>query len=263
VLGGPIRGLGRRSVAGARTIYGQTKLDNGHILVVDDQPEICDLVQEYLSSEGQYRVSTAQDGAGMRRVMAQSPVDLVILDLILPGEDGLTLARSIRDETNVGIIILSGRGEPVERIIGLEMGADDYLPKPFLPRELLARVKSVLRRASTRTTEKQAPARSKARFAGWTLDLWSRELCSPSGKEVELTTGEFDLLAAFVNNPNQVLTRDRLNLARNHDAGLSDRAIDVQVGRLRRKLEHGPRPPSLIKTVRGSGYIFTPVVEMK
>ena len=109
-------------------------MDNGHILVVDDQREICDLVQEYLSSEGYYRVSTAQDGAGMRRVMAQSAVDLVILDLILPGEDGLTLARSIRDETNVGIIILSGRGEPVERIIGLEMGADDYLPKPFLPR---------------------------------------------------------------------------------------------------------------------------------
>ena len=183
---------------------GQTKLDNGHILVVDDQPEICALVQEYLSSEGHYRVSTAQDGAGMRRVMAQSPVDLVILDLILPGEDGLTLARSIRNETNVGIIILSGRGEPVERIIGLEMGADDYLPKPFLPRELLARVKSVLRRAPTRTKEKQAPARSKARFAGWTLDLSSRELCSPSGKEVELTTGEFDLLAAFINNPNQV-----------------------------------------------------------
>ena len=131
-------------------------MDNGHILVVDDQREICDLVQQYLSSEGYYRVSTAQDGAGMRRVMAQSPVDLVILDLILPGEDGLTLARSMRDETNVGIIILSGHGEPVERIIGLEMGADDYLPKPFLPRELLARVKSVLRRTSPRTTEKQA-----------------------------------------------------------------------------------------------------------
>jgi two-component system OmpR family response regulator len=148
--------------------------DNGHILIVDDEHGICELVREYLSSEGYYRVSTAQDGAGMRRVMAQSPVDLVILDLILPGEDGLTLARSIRDETNVGIIILSGRGEPVERIIGLEMGADDYLPKPFLPRELLARVKSVLRRASTRTAEKQARARSKAWFAGWTLDLSSR-----------------------------------------------------------------------------------------
>jgi two-component system OmpR family response regulator len=237
-------------------------LDNGHILVVDDQREICDLIQEYLSSEGFYRVSTAQDGAGMRRVMAQSPVDLVILDLILPGEDGLTLARSIRDETSVGIIILSGKGEPVERIIGLEMGADDYLSKPFLPRELLARVKSVLRRASTRTTEKQAPARSEARFAGWTLDLSSREHYSPSGKKVELTSGEFDLLAAFVNNPKQVLTRDRLlDLARNREAGSEDRTIDVQVGRLRRKLEVDPKNPTMIKTVHGRGYIFTPEVE--
>src|SRR3984893_2252830 len=174
---------------------GETKVDNGHILVVDDQREICDLVQEYLSSEGYYRVSTAQDGVGMRRVMAQSPVDLVILNRSRPGKDGLTPARSIRDETNVGIIILSGRGEPVERIIGLEMGADDYLPKPFLPRELLARVKSVLRRTSPRTTEKQTPAQSKARFAGWTFDLSSRELVSPSGKEVRLTNGETDMLA--------------------------------------------------------------------
>ena len=237
-------------------------MDNGHILVVDDQREICDLVQEYLSSEGYYRVSTAQDGVGMRRVMAQSPVDLVILDLILPGEDGLTLARSIRDETNVGIIILSGRGEPVERIIGLEMGADDYLPKPFLMRELLARVKAVLRRVSTRTTEKQTPSRSKARFGGWTLDLASRELFSPSGEEVELTTGEFDLLAAFVDNPNRVQSRDRLlGLARNRKPGPEDRTIDVQVGRLRRKLEIDPKKPTMIKTVRGSGYDFIPEVE--
>ena len=131
--------------------------DNGHILVVDDQQEICDLVQDYLTGEG-YRVSTAHDGAGMRQVMAQIPVDLVILDLMLPGEDGLTLARSLREESSVGIIILTGRGETVDRIIGLEMGADDYLPKPFHLRELLARVKSVLRRASSRTVEKHADA---------------------------------------------------------------------------------------------------------
>jgi two-component system, OmpR family, response regulator len=238
--------------------------DNGHILIVDDQKEICDLVQDYLSGEG-YRVSTAQNGAEMHRIMAQSPVDLVILDLMLPGEDGLTLARSLRDELpNVGIIILTGRGEIVDRIIGLEMGADDYLPKPFHLRELLARVKSVLRRASSRGAERQsAQPRSKARFAGWNLDLSSRELYSPAGKEVRLTTGEFDLLAAFVNNANQVLTRDRLlDLARNREAGPFDRTIDVQVGRLRRKLEDDPQRPTIIKTVRGSGYIFTPVVEV-
>jgi len=238
------------------------KHDNGHILIVDDQREICDLVQEYLASEG-YRVSTAYDGAGMRRVIAQDPVDLVILDLMLPGEDGLTLARSLREESSVGIIILTGRGETVDRIIGLEMGADDYLPKPFHLRELLARVKSVLRRASTRSADRQGASRPTARFAGWNLDLSTRELLSPAGEEVRLTTGEFDLLSAFVNNANQVLSRDRLlDLARNREAGPFDRTIDVQVGRLRRKLEDDPQRPTMIKTVRGSGYIFTPSVEV-
>ena len=231
-----------------------------HILVVDDQREICDMVQDYLSGEG-YRVSIAHDGGGMRRELAQSPADLVILDMMLPGEDGLTLARSLREESNVGIIILTGRGETVDRIIGLEMGADDYLPKPFHLRELLARIKSVLRRVSSRVSER-AVQRPQARFAGWQLDLSSRELFSPTGKEVRLTTGEFDLLAAFVNNANQVLTRDRLlDLARNREAGPFDRTIDVQVGRLRRKLEDDPQRPSIIKTVRGTGYIFTPTVE--
>ncbi|HEV2302324.1 MAG TPA: response regulator [Stellaceae bacterium] len=235
--------------------------DSSHILIVDDQQEICDVVHEYLSGEG-YRVSIAHDGAGMRRAMAQSRVDLVILDLMLPGEDGLTLARSLRDESGVGIIILTGRGETVDRIIGLEMGADDYLPKPFHLRELLARVKSVLRRVTSRTADKSGQQRTKARFAGWQLDLSSRELLSPGGEEVRLTTGEFDLLAAFVNNANQVLTRDRLlDLARNREAGPFDRTIDVQVGRLRRKLEENPQKPTMIKTVRGSGYIFTPPVE--
>jgi two-component system, OmpR family, response regulator len=236
-----------------------------HILIVDDQKEICEVVQQYLSSEG-YRVSVANDGGGMRRVLAQGPVDLVILDLMLPGEDGLTLARGLREDSDVGIIILTGRGETVDRIIGLEMGADDYLPKPFHLRELLARVKSVLRRVSARTgtAEKPAPAgRSKAHFAGWHLDLSTRELVSPDGGEVRLTTGEFDLLAAFVNNANQVLSRDRLlDLARNREAGPFDRTIDVQVGRLRRKLEPDPQKPTIIKTVRGTGYIFTPTVEV-
>jgi two-component system OmpR family response regulator len=236
--------------------------DNGHIVVVDDQQEICDVVQEYLTGEG-YRVSTAHDGAGMRRVLSQSAVDLVILDLMLPGEDGLTLARSLRSESGIGIIILTGRGETVDRIIGLEMGADDYLPKPFHLRELLARVKSVLRRAQSRSADSSQSSRLRAQFAGWNLDMASRELLSPAGDEVRLTTGEFDLLAAFVNNANQVLSRDRLlDLARNREAGPFDRTIDVQVGRLRRKLEDDPQNPTLIKTVRGSGYIFTPPVEL-
>src|SRR5579872_1717824 len=236
--------------------------DNGHILVVDDQQEICDVVKDYLTGEG-YLVSTAHDGSAMRRVLGQAHIDLVILDLMLPGEDGLSLARELRSESGIGIIILTGRGETVDRIIGLEMGADDYLPKPFHLRELLARVKSVMRRANSRTGEAATPGRSRARFSGWNLDLSSRELTSPGGEEVRLTTGEFDLLAAFVSNANQVLSRDRLlDLARNREAGPFDRTIDVQVGRLRRKLEDDPQNPTLIKTVRGSGYIFTPVVEM-
>src|SRR5580658_344184 len=160
--------------------------DNGHILIVDDQREICEMVDDYLSGEG-YRVSTAHDGAEMRRALVQSRVDLVILDLMLPGEDGLSLARSLREESDVGIIILTGRGETVDRIIGLEMGADDYLPKPFHLRELLARVKSVLRRVQSRTEASPPPSRQRARFAGWNLDLSSRELLSPQGEEVRLT----------------------------------------------------------------------------
>jgi two-component system OmpR family response regulator len=235
--------------------------DNGHVLIVDDEREIRDLVQDYLSSEG-YRVSTVPDGAGMRRVMAQSLVDLVTLDLILPGEDGLTLARWLRENFSVGIIMLTGRGDVVDRIIGLEMGANYYLPKPFVLRELLTLVRKLAPRTSVQTTEKQTSSRSRARFAGWTLDLSSRELVSPSGKK-GLTTGGFDLLAAFVNKPNQLLSRDQLRkLTRNRKAGPFNRSsIDVQVGRLRRKLEDDPKNPTMIKTVRGRGYIFTPEVE--
>jgi DNA-binding response OmpR family regulator len=231
-----------------------------HIVIVDDQPEICELVYNYLTGEG-YRVSTANDGASMRRIMQQYEVDLVLLDIMLPGDDGLSLARQLRAQSDIGIIILTGRGETVDRIIGLEMGADDYLPKPFHLRELLARVKSVLRRASARS-ESHKPAPQSAVFNGWKLDLTSRELTAPSGEEVRLTTGEFDLLAAFVGNANQVLSRDRLlDLARNRASGPFDRTIDVQVGRLRKKLEDDPQNPSLIKTVRGSGYIFTASVD--
>jgi DNA-binding response OmpR family regulator len=237
--------------------------ENGHILVVDDQQEICDLVREYLSDEG-FRVSTAKDGTGLREELARSQVDLVILDLMLPGEDGLQLARELRNQSEIGIIMLTGRGETVDRIIGLEMGADDYLPKPFHLRELLARVRSVLRRVASRTGEALSAHRVRMRFAGWTFDLASRALISPAGEEVRLTTGEFELLAAFVDHAGQVLSRDRLlDLARHREAGPFDRTIDVQVGRLRRKLEDDPRSPALIKTVRGGGYIFTPAVEFE
>jgi DNA-binding response OmpR family regulator len=235
--------------------------ESGHILVVDDQQEICDLVREYLSDEG-FRVSTANDGTGLREEMARAPVDLVILDLVLRGEDGLQLARELRSQSDIGIIMLTGRGETVDRIIGLEMGADDYLSKPFHLRELLARVRSVLRRGAARASEKAGSSRTRVRFSGWSLDLASRELVSPGGDDVRLTTGEFELLAAFVNHANQVLSRDRLlDLSRHREAGPFDRTIDVQVGRLRRKLEEDPKIPVMIKTVRGGGYIFTPPVE--
>jgi two-component system, OmpR family, response regulator len=235
--------------------------ESGHILVVDDQQEICDLVREYLTDEG-FRVSTANDGAGLREEIARGPVDLVILDLVLRGEDGLQLARELRSDSDIGIIMLTGRGETVDRIIGLEMGADDYLSKPFHLRELLARVRSVLRRGAARGGERSAVARTRIRFSGWSLDMASRELVSPAGGDVRLTTGEFELLAAFVNHANQVLSRDRLlDLSRHREAGPFDRTIDVQVGRLRRKLEDDPKSPTMIKTVRGGGYIFTPPVE--
>jgi two-component system, OmpR family, response regulator len=239
--------------------------ETGHILVVDDQQEICDLVREYLSDEG-FRVSTANDGGGMREIVGHGPVDLVILDLVLRGEDGLQLARELRSQSDIGIIMLTGRGETVDRIIGLEMGADDYLSKPFHLRELLARVRSVLRRGASRAggggDRAGGGQRVHIKFAGWSLDLASRELLSPAGIEVRLTTGEFELLAAFVNHANQVLSRDRLlDLSRHREAGPFDRTIDVQVGRLRRKLEDDPKNPTMIKTVRGGGYIFTPPVE--
>jgi two-component system OmpR family response regulator len=237
--------------------------ETGHILVVDDQQEICDLVREYLSDEG-FRVSTANDGSGMREIVGRGPVDLVILDLVLRGEDGLQLARELRGQSDIGIIMLTGRGETVDRIIGLEMGADDYLSKPFHLRELLARVRSVLRRGASRAGggDRAIGQRVRIKFAGWSLDLASRELLSPAGAEVRLTTGEFELLAAFVNHANQVLSRDRLlDLSRHREAGPFDRTIDVQVGRLRRKLEDDPKNPTMIKTVRGGGYIFTPPVE--
>jgi two-component system OmpR family response regulator len=235
---------------------------NPHVLMVDDDEDLCGLVAEYLSDEG-YRVSLAHNAGDMRRISAQSVVDVVLLDVVLPGEDGLSLARSLRAEhPELPIIMLTGRGETIDRIIGLEMGADDYLSKPFHLRELLARLKSVTRRAAPAATESAGAQATLIRFAGWELDRGRRLLLSPAGEEVRLTSGEFDLLAAFVTNPGQVMSRDRLlDLTRDRKASPFDRTIDVQVGRLRRKLEQDPQRPLLLKTVRGGGYIFTAAVD--
>ena len=234
-----------------------------HILIVDDEPGICDLLQTYLSQQG-YRVTTVEDGRGLRKVMATDTVDLAIVDLMLPGEDGLSLTRHLREHSEVAIIILTGKSETVDRIVGLEIGADDYVAKPFDLRELLARIKSVLRRANKKSTNsaRKSPSTTKLRFASWQIDLSSRQLFSPEGKEIILTTGEFELLAVFVKHPNRVLSRDELlDFTRNRQASPFDRSIDVQIGRLRRKIEKNPEQPLLIKTVRGAGYVFTQTTE--
>ena len=231
-----------------------------HILVVDDHAEIREMLQTYLTQQG-YRVSVAADGSNLRRTIDHESVDLVILDLMLPGEDGLSLTRYLREHFDVAIIILTGRGEIVDRIVGLELGADDYIAKPFDLRELLARTKSVLRRAKKSASAVEEP-QQKVLFAGWALELDTRQLYSPQGSEVPLTTGEFELLVGFVNHPNKVLSRDELlDLTRNRKATPFDRSIDVQVGRLRRKIETNPDRPSIIKTVRGAGYVFATKVE--
>ena len=238
--------------------------DNPHVLMVDDDIELSGLVAEYLSDEG-YRVSLAHNAGDMRRISMQSAIDVVLLDVVLPGEDGLSLARSLRTEQpSLPIIMLTGRGETIDRIIGLEMGADDYVSKPFHLRELLARVKSVMRRAiPAAVAQASATEATLIRFAGWELHRARRILLSPTGEEVRLTSGEFDLLVAFVTHPGQVMSRDRLlDLTRDRKASPFDRTIDVQVGRLRRKLETDPQRPQLLKTVRGGGYMFTGAVDL-
>jgi len=202
-----------------------------------------------------FRVSTARDGTEMFRVLGANRIDLVVLDLMLPGEDGLSLCRKLRATTSLPVIMLTAMGEDTDRIVGLEMGADDYLPKPFNPRELLARIKAVLRRVQSLPAS--SPKGDTAKFDGWVLDLGSRRLTSPQGEEVELSTGEYDLLLAFATHPRRVLSRDQLlDLARGRTAAPFDRSVDIQVMRLRRKIEADPKEPRLIKTVRGGGYMF-------
>ena len=228
-----------------------------HILIVDDDAEIRDLLSRFLSKH-EFRVTTARDGREMRQALQDWAFDLVVLDLMMPGEDGLTLCRQIRTESTIPIIMLTAMGEEVDRIIGLEVGADDYMAKPFNPRELAARIKAVLRRASGLGPSDTPEGRTqRLSFAGFELDPSTRTLNREIG-EIPLTAGEYDLLIAFVDHPRRVLNRDQLlDMARGRAAIPFDRSIDVQVGRLRRKIEEDPKNPALIKTVRGGGYMFT------
>ena len=230
-----------------------------HVLVVDDDREIRDLLGRFLTKHGM-RVTTARDGAEMFKALGERGIDIVVLDVMLPGEDGLALCRRLRNESSLPVIMLTAMGEDTDRIIGLEMGSDDYITKPFNPRELLARIKAVLRRA--KQLPPAAPPSGEALvFDGWSLEVASRRLVAPDGREVALSTGEHDLLYAFLTHPRRVLSRDQLlDLARGRAAAPFDRSIDIQVMRLRRKIEPDPKNPELIKTVRSGGYIFTPVV---
>jgi two-component system OmpR family response regulator len=232
-----------------------------HILIVDDDREIRDLLSRILTRRG-FKVSAAREEQEMRRVLASSRIDLVVLDLMLPGKDGLALCRELRTTMAIPIIMLTARGEPTDRVVGLEMGADDYLAKPFDPRELEARIRAVLRRSSNAMAAASDAQGAILKFGGWTLDLRQRQLTSPDGDLVDVTSGEFDLLAVFAERPQRILRRDQLiDLARGRDAAPFDRSIDVQVSRLRRKLEVDPRSPQIIKTIRSGGYIFTPAVD--
>ncbi len=232
-----------------------------HILIVDDHREIRELVSRALAKEG-FRVSVAADGRAMRQVLADSRIDLILLDLMLPGEDGLSLCRDLRTRSNVPIIMLTAKGDEVDRVIGLEMGADDYLPKPFGSRELVARIRAVLRRSRENAATPGPAERPKHyRFDRWRLDTGRRELIRDDGTVVPLSTGEYDLLVAFAERPQRVLSRDQLlDLTRGRAASPLDRSVDTQVSRLRRKLEEDPADPAIIKTVWGGGYSFTPAV---
>ena len=227
-----------------------------HLLIVDDDKELCSLLSKFLSRHG-YRVSVAHNGGEMASTLEASRVNLVILDLMLPGEDGLVLCRRLRATSTLPIIMLTAISDETDRIIGLEMGADDYLAKVPNPRELLARVRAVLRRAGPPEARASVDQKRILEFAGWRLDVTHRQLFSAKNALVPLRAGEFDLLLALAERPQRVLTRDQLlDLSRGRTANVFDRSIDVQISRLRRKIEPDPKEPTLIKTVRSGGYIL-------
>ena len=232
-------------------------VEGARILMVDDDPGIRDAVSEFLGRHG-YQIETAADARGMEAALAAGgPVDLVVLDVMMPGEDGLSICRRLAGQQNgPAIIMLSAMGEDTDRIVGLELGADDYLPKPCNPRELLARIRAVLRRRRDINAAAEDLGGAACTFAGWRLDLVRRELRSPQGVVVNLSTGEFSLLRAFVERPQRVLTRDQLlDMARGRESDAYDRAIDVQISRLRKKLDDGG-DIELIRTIRSEGYMF-------
>ena len=230
------------------------------VVVVEDDMAIADVVVRYLEKEG-FRVDAFHHGGEALDALLADPPDLVVLDLMLPGVDGAELFRRLRALAPVPVVMLTARGDETDRVIGLEMGADDYLPKPFNPRELLARMKAVLRRFQGVADTSATAGRKVLVFSGWTLDLGLRNLRSPDGLIVDLSTGEFDLLVVFVEHPQRVLSRDQLlDLTHGRVEVPFDRSIDMQVSRLRHKIEANPREPKLIKTVRGGGYIFTAIV---
>jgi two-component system, OmpR family, response regulator len=232
-----------------------------HVLVVDDDIAVRQLVSEYLA-QNDFRVSEAASGAELMGAFRAQVVDLVLLDLRLPGEDGMQLLRQLRAESQLPVIILTGRAEEADRVMGLEMGADDYLTKPFSPRELLARIRTVLRRTHAGQEIHGAPVCRAYRLPGWELNLRTRKLSARDGREVALSNGEFNLLAALLATANRVVTRDQLiEMSRRYDNEVYDRAIDVQILRLRRKIESNPAQPQIIVTERGAGYRVGVAVE--
>jgi len=244
-----------------------------HIAVLDDEPDVTRLVARYLGSHG-FRASEVHSGPALMALMASDPAALVLLDLGLPGEDGFAVARMLRQRWHCGMVIVSGRGDAVDKVVGLEIGADDYVTKPFDLRELVARIKAVLRRlqpvaadvpepsAATTAAAPSEAGRNCMSFEGWMLDPGARQLCNPDGAEVALTHGEFELLVALLQHPGRVLSRDFLLMRmRGREAGPLERTIDVLVGRLRRKLESDAEKPQMIKAVRSAGYVFVPAVD--
>lgn len=229
------------------------------IAVVEDDPEISRMVTSYMTDHG-FEVSAVRSGRDLDRVMSGGKIDCVILDVGLPGEDGLSICRRLRGKSAVPIIMVTGRGTDTDRIVGLELGADDYLPKPFNPRELVARVRAVIRR-SHGIEQPAAPVPQTLMFEGWKLDMARRQLFAPDGGPRSLTSGEFNILSIFCQNARKVLSRDDLlDLLHGRAAAVFDRSIDVQISRLRRKIETNLKDPSFIKTVRYGGYFFTPQV---